>query len=403
MEKRFVYADNAATTRVSDRALEAMLPYLKESYGNPSGVYSKGMEASRAVLNARQQVQKAIGAAKVGEIFFTSGGSEADNWAIRGAAQLGERSGKRHIITTAIEHHAVMNTCKYLETKGFEVTYLMPDKDGMITAAQVEKALREDTALVSVMAVNNEVGTILPVAEIGKICREHKVLFHTDAVQTIGHIAVDVQAMNVDMLSLSGHKFHAPKGIGALYVRGGTDLPPLIFGGSQERGRRAGTENVPAIAALGEAITEAVGGIDEKCAYTSALRDRIIDGILERIPESRLNGSRENRICGNMNFSFRGIEGESLLLLLDMHGICASSGSACAVGSAEPSHVLTAMGLPKETAHGSLRLSINEENTDEDAEYILEVLPEAVKELRRRSPVWQRICENEGIEDYTKE
>ncbi|MBQ1431746.1 MAG: cysteine desulfurase NifS [Ruminococcus sp.] len=402
MEKRFVYADNAATTKVSDKAFEAMLPYLKESYGNPSGVYSLGMEASRGVLGARQQVQKAIGAAKVGEIFFTSCGSEADNWAIRGAAKLGERSGKRHIITTAIEHHAVINTCKDLEKNGFEVTYLKPDEQGFITARQVEDAIREDTALVSVMAVNNEIGTIQPIAEIGKVCREKKVLFHTDAVQAIGHIPVDVKAMNVDMLSLSGHKFHAPKGVGALYIKGGTDIAPLIFGGSQERGRRAGTENVPAIAAMGEAITEAVSGIEEKNAAVKALCEPIIDGILSQIPCSRLNGSRENRVSGNLNFSFRGIEGESLLLLLDMHGICASSGSACAVGSSEPSHVLTAIGLEKAAAHGSVRLTLNEENTADDAEYILKVLPEAVKELRRRSPLWQRICENEGIEDYTK-
>ena len=403
MEKRFVYADNAATTRVSDKAFEAMLPYLKESYGNPSGVYSLGMEASRGVLNARQQVQKAIGAAKVGEIFFTSCGSEADNWAIRGAAKLGERSGKRHIITTAIEHHAVINTCKDLEKNGFEVTYLKPDEQGFITARQVEGAIREDTVLVSVMAVNNEIGTIQPIAEIGKVCREKKVLFHTDAVQAIGHIPVDVKAMNVDMLSLSGHKFHAPKGVGALYIKGGTDIAPLIFGGSQERGRRAGTENVPAIAAMGEAITEAVSGIEEKNAAVKALCEPIIDGILSQIPHSMLNGSRENRVSGNLNFSFRGIEGESLLLLLDMHGICASSGSACAVGSSEPSHVLTAIGLEKAAAHGSVRLTLNEDNTADDAEYILKVLPEAVKELRRRSPLWQRICENEGIEDYTKE
>lgn len=401
MSKRFVYADNSATTKVSENALKAALPYFTQNYGNPSSIYSLGMEAAKAVLSARQQIANALGAARVNEIYFTSGGSESDNWAIRGAAALGEKKGKKHIITTAFEHHAVLHTCEYLEKQGFEVTYLPVSSKGLITAQQVEKAIREDTCLVTVMFANNEIGTIMPIEEIGKVCKAHNVLFHTDAVQAVGHTDINVQTMNIDMLSLSGHKIHAPKGIGALYCRTGINLPNLIYGGSQERNRRAGTENVPSIASLGAAITDAVTDIEIKNSKTSAMRDRLIEGIL-KIPQTRLNGDTEHRLAGNVNISFRGIEGESLLLTLDLKGIAASSGSACTSGSLDPSHVLLAIGLPHETAHGSLRLSINEENTDEDVDYILDVLPEIVKKLRKMSPLWERICKTEGIEDYTE-
>lgn len=400
LKKRFVYADNSATTRVSENALKAALPYFTENYGNPSSIYSMGMDAAKAVLAARKQVADALGAARTNEIYFTSGGSEADNWAIRGAAELGARKGKKHIITTAFEHHAVLHTCEYLEKQGFEVTYLPVSDKGLITAEQVKKAIREDTCLVTVMFANNEIGTIMPIAEIGAVCKARGVLFHTDAVQAVGHIDINVKDMNIDMLSLSGHKIHAPKGIGALYCRTGINLPNLIYGGAQERNKRAGTENVPSIVALGTAITDAVTDIPDKNAKTAKMRDRLIEGIM-KIPQTRLNGDTEHRLAGNVNISFRGIEGESLLLTLDLKGIAASSGSACTSGSLDPSHVLLAIGLPHETAHGSLRLSINEENTDEDVDYILEVLPEVVKKLRKMSPLWERICKAEGINDYT--
>lgn len=397
MEKRFVYADHAATTRISETALNAMMPYLTEHYGNPSSIYSLGNAAARAVLNARRQVQEALGAERVSEIFFTAGGSEADNQAIKGAAELGAKNGRRHIVTTSIEHHAVLNTCVYLEKQGFEVTYLPPNENGGISPRQVADALRSDTALVSVMAVNNEIGTIQPIEEIGRICRERGVLFHTDAVQGIGHIGIDVQKMNIDMLSLSGHKLSAPKGVGALYVRSGTDLPSLIHGGAQERGKRAGTENVPGIVGLGAAVTEAVKDIPQKNARLAGLRDRLAEGILAAVPYSRLNGGMEDRCSANVNLSFRGIEGESLLLALDIRGISASSGSACTSGSIDPSHVLRAIGLSEELAKGSLRLTLGEDNTEEDIDYILEVLPRVVADLRQRSPLWQRICREEGI------
>ncbi len=400
MEKRFVYADNSATTRVSENALKAALPYFTQNYGNPSSIYSLGMDAAKAVLAARQQVANALGAARVNEIYFTSGGSEADNWAIRGAAAVGAKKGKKHIITTVFEHHAVLHTCQYLEKQGFEITYLTVSDKGLITAEQVEKAIREDTCLVTVMFANNEIGTIMPIAEIGKVCKAHNVLFHTDAVQAVGHIDINVKDMNIDMLSLSGHKIHAPKGVGALYCRTGVNLPNLIYGGAQERNKRAGTENVPSIVALGTAITDAVTDISGKNARTVKMRDKLIEGIL-KIPQTRLNGDAEQRLAGNVNISVRGIEGESLLLTLDIKGIAASSGSACTSGSLDPSHVLLAIGLPHEIAHGSLRLSINEENTDEDVDYILEVLPEIVKKLRKMSPLWERICKTEGIHDYT--
>lgn len=402
MKKRFVYADNAATTKVSQKALNAALPYFTELYGNPSSIYSLGMNCAKAVLKAREQVADAIGA-KANEIYFTSGGSESDNWAIRGCAKLGEKKGKKHIITTAFEHHAVLHTCRYLESLGFEITYLPISNKGIVTARQVEKAIREDTCLVTIMTANNEIGTIQPVAEIGEVCHKHGVLFHTDAVQAVGNIEIDVNKMNIDLLSLSGHKIHAPKGIGALYIRTGIALPNLIYGGAQERNRRAGTENVPSIVALGVAITGAVKDItakNEKVRKLRKLRDKLIDGIL-KIPETRLNGDREQRLAGNVNVSIRGVEGESLLLTLDLEGVAASSGSACTSGSLDPSHVLLALGLPHEIAHGSLRLTINEENTEEDIDYILQVLPPIVKRLRGMSPLWERICKTENIHDYT--
>ena len=363
MEKRFVYADNSATTRVSQKALDAALPYFTELYGNPSSIYSLGMECAKAVLKAREQVANALGA-KVNEIYFTAGGSESDNWAIRGCAQLGEKKGKKHIITTAFEHHAVLHTCQYLEKLGFEVTYLPVGDKGLVTAQQVEDAIRDDTCLVTIMTANNEIGTIQPIAEIGEVCHKHGVWFHTDAVQAVGNIDINVKDMNIDMLSLSGHKLHAPKGVGALYVKTGINLPNLIYGGAQERNKRAGTENVPSIVALGVAITDAVKDIPAKNERVRKMRDRLIEGLL-KIPESRLNGDTEHRLAGNVNISVRGVEGESLLLSLDLKGVAASSGSACTSGSLDPSHVLLSLGLPHEVAHGSLRLSINDENTDE--------------------------------------
>lgn len=395
MEKRHVYADNAATTRVSKRALEAMLPYFTEEYGNASSIYSLGANSARAIIKAREQVAKALGA-KPSEIYFTSGGSEADNWAIRGCAENGAKKGKKHIITSVFEHHAVLHTCEALAKQGFEVTYVPVDEMGMINPTDVEKAIREDTCLVTIMFANNEIGTIQPIAEIGEICRAKKVPFHTDAVQAIGNVEIDVAKMNIDMLSLSGHKIHAPKGIGALYIKSGISLPNLIYGGAQERSKRAGTENVPSIVALGVAISDATENIPAKIEKVTKMRNRLIDGIL-KIEKSRLNGDREKRLCGNSNTSILGIEGESLLLSLDFAGISASSGSACTSGSLDPSHVLLSIGLKHEVAHGSLRLSISEETTDEDIDYILEQLPPIVERLRNMSPLWEKICKNEKI------
>lgn len=397
MDKRFVYADNAATTRVSERALNAMLPYFTEQYGNASSIYSLGANSARAIIKAREQVAKAIGAAKANEVYFTSGGSESDNWAIRGCAENGAKKGKKHIITTVFEHHAVLHTCQALEKQGFEVTYLPVDEMGLVSTADVEKAIREDTCLVTIMFANNEIGTIQPITEIGAICRAKKVPFHTDAVQAIGNVEIDVKEMNIDLLSLSGHKIHAPKGIGALYIRSGISIPNLIYGGAQERSKRAGTENVPSIVALGEAITAATENIPEKIEKVTKMRNRLIDGILQ-IPRTRLNGDREKRLCGNVNVSILGIEGESLLLSLDNVGISASSGSACTSGSLDPSHVLLSIGLPHSIAHGSLRLSISEETTDEDVDYILEQLPPIVERLRSMSPLWEKIIKNEKID-----
>ena len=390
MEKRFVYADHSATTPISKPVLNAMLPYLTEGYGNPSSIYSKGREAKKALESAREQVAEALHA-KPSEIYFTSCGTESDNWAIKGAAAAGARKGKRHLITTNFEHHAVLHTMQMLEKEGFEVTYLPVDSQGLITAAQVREAIRPDTALVSIMYANNEIGTILPIPEIGAVCREARVPFHTDAVQAVGQVAIDVSVQQIDMLSLSGHKLNAPKGVGVLYLRSGLVIDTFMHGGAQERGRRAGTENLASIMGLAAAITIASFQIEERAARRTAMRDRLIDGILGQIPRCRLNGSREHRLPGSLNISFEGIEGESLLLLLDMKGVCASSGSACTSGSLDPSHVLLAIGLPHEIAHGSLRLSLGDENTMEDVEYILEVLPPIIERLRSMSPVWEKL------------
>ena len=381
-----IYLDNAATTRVRPEVAEAVLPAMTETYGNASSVHSFGREAKKAMEKARAQVAAAIGAKKE-EIYFTAGGSEADNWAIKGAAHALRRKGL-HIITTAIEHHAVLHTCQALEKEGFEVTYLPVDEYGLVTPEQVEAAIRPDTILVSVMAANNEIGTIEPIAEIGAVCRAHKVLFHTDAVQAVGHMPLDVAAMQIDMLSLSGHKFYAPKGVGALYIRTGVRIENLIEGGAQERNRRAGTENVPAIVGMGRAIELITAEMAEENARISGLRDRLIAGILDAIPESRLNGHPTKRLPGNVNVSIRYIEGEALLLSLDMAGIAASSGSACTSGSLDPSHVLLAIGLPHEIAHGSLRLTIGRDNTQDEIDRVLEELPKIVSRLRAMSPLY---------------
>ena len=382
-----VYADNAATTQMSRTAIEAMLPYMETIYGNPSSLHSVGQQAAEALQSARERVAKCLNASPR-EIYFTSGGSEADNQAILSAARLGERKGKKHIISTAFEHHAVLHTLKKLEKEGFEVELLPVGPTGTVTAQQVKDAIREDTCLVTVMYANNEIGSILPVAEIGRVCREAGVLFHTDAVQAAGHIPIDVKAQSIDMLSLSAHKFHGPKGIGLLYARQGVPLTSLIEGGAQERGKRAGTENIPATMGMAAALEEACAHIDENAGKVSALRDRLIAG-LSNIPHSALNGDPVNRLPGNVSFCFEGIEGESLLLLLDAKGICASSGSACTSGSLDPSHVLLAIGRPHEVAHGSLRLSLCEWNSDEDVDRILEAVPEVVSYLRGMSPMWK--------------
>ena len=390
---RFVYADNAATTSVSKKVVEAMLPYMTEHFGNPSSLYGIGQTAASAVRTARQQVATALGADEK-EIFFTSGGSEADNWAIRGAAALGAKKGKKHLITTKFEHHAVLHTMAALEKEGFKVTYLDVYENGIVKVEDVEKAITDETCLVTIMYANNEIGTIQPIAEIGKLCHDKGVLFHTDAVQAVGHVKIDVKEQNIDMLSLSGHKFHAVKGIGALYCKKGLRLPNLIEGGSQESGRRAGTENVPGIVGLGVAITEMTENLEENYIKTKELRDRLFEGA-SKITHSRINGDREQRLPGNFSMCFEGVEGESLLLMLDMNGICASSGSACTSGSLDPSHVLLSIGLKHEVAHGSLRLSLNEHNTVEDVDYILEVLPKIIERLRDMSPLWEHILENE--------
>lgn len=392
---KFVYADNAATTAVSPKVVEAMIPYMTENYGNPSSLYAFGVTAAHAIAKARQQVASVLNC-EAGEVFFTSGGSEADNWAIRGAAHLGAKKGKKHIISTKMEHHAVLHTLRKLEKdEGFEVTYLDIYENGIVKAEDVEKAIREDTCLVTIMYANNEIGTIQPIAEIGRICKEKNVLFHTDAVQAVGHIPVDVKAENIDMLSLSGHKFHAAKGIGALYCRKGIRLENLIEGGGQEKGKRAGTENVPGIVGLGVAITDMNEHMEENAKKVSALRDKLFSE-LTKISHSRINGDKENRLPGNFNMSFEGVEGESLLLYLDLQGVCASSGSACTSGSLDPSHVLLALGLKHEVAHGSLRLSLGELNTEDDVDHIISILPEIVDRLRNMSPLWEKMMKEEN-------
>ena len=396
MEKRIIYADNAATTQVSKPVLEAMLPYLTGQYGNPSSIYALGRHAQRDIELARQQVAEALGC-EPGEIFFTGCGTESDNWAIRSTAVRLGAKGKRHIVTSVFEHHAVLHTCAALEKEGFEVTYLPVSRAGLLTAQQVADAIRPDTALVSIMYANNEIGTIQPISEIAAVCREKGVLFHTDAVQAVGHVPINVREQGIDMLSLSGHKLHAQKGIGALYVRKGVPMPNLLYGGAQERGRRPGTENVPAIVGLGTAITLAVENLEEKMERVTALRNRLIDGILD-IPRTRLNGDRVHRVPGNCNISILGIEGEFLLLALDQLGVMASSGSACTSGSLDPSHVLLSLGLCHEVAHGSLRLSISDETTREDVEYIIWAVHQAAERGRAMSPLWEAI--QAGKVDY---
>ena len=382
-----IYTDNAATTKMSDTALAAMLPCLQDNYGNPSSLHSVGQRATEALQGARETVARCLGCDPK-EIIFTSGGSEADNQAIISAARFGALKGKKHILSTAFEHHAVLHTLKKLEKEGFEVELLPVGTTGTITPEQVAAAIRPDTALVTIMYANNEIGSILPIPEIGAVCREKGVLFHTDAVQAAGHLHIDVKAQNIDMLSLSGHKFHGPKGSGVLYARKGIPLVNVIEGGAQERGKRAGTENLPAIVGMAAALQEACDHIDENAAKVSALRDKLIAG-LSKIPHSALNGDPVHRLPGNVNFCFEGIEGESLLLLLDAKGICASSGSACTSGSLDPSHVLLAIGRPHEVAHGSLRLSLCEWNTEEEVDIILQEVPRIVEYLRNMSPMWK--------------
>ena len=385
-----IYADNAATTKMSRTAIEAMMPYLEEIYGNPSSLYSAGQRAKEAIEAAREDIAAVIGASPR-EIYFTSGGSEADNQAIISAAEIGKRAGKLHIITTAIEHHAVLHTLKRLEKDGFEVTYLPVHENGIVDPAELEAALRDDSCLVTVMYANNEIGTIQPIREIGEICKKHKVLFHTDAVQAVGHLPINVGKSDIDMLSASAHKFHGPKGVGFLYAKKGTRLRNLIDGGAQERGKRAGTENVAGIVAMAAALKETAGNMQATADKLTVLRDRLIKGLGE-IPHSALNGDAVRRLPSNINFCFEGIEGESLLLLLDDKGISASSGSACTSGSLDPSHVLLAIGRKHDVAHGSLRISLGEDATEEEADYIIASVKEVVEYLRGFSPVWRDLC-----------
>ena len=385
--KRFVYADHAATTALSDHALQAMTPYFQAKYGNPSSLYRFAQDTKAELEQMRARVAACLGA-QPEEITFTSGGTESDNWALLGVAELRGKKG-RHIITSAVEHHAVLHTAQYLEKQGFEVTYLPVDGEGRVNPADVKTALRSDTILISIMAANNEIGAVQPIEEIGAIAREAGVLFHTDAVQAVGHVPVDVERWKVDLLSLSAHKFHGPRGVGALYVKKPLRLPPLIHGGGQERGRRSGTENVASIAGMTAALEEAVAGLEGERARLTALRDRLIDGILAAVPCSRLTGPRENRLPGAASFVFECVEGESILLRLDNEGICASSGSACSSASLDPSHVLLAIGLPHEIAHGSLRLTLGRETSGEDVDYLLKVIPEVVAGLREMSPLWE--------------
>ena len=383
-----IYADNAATTKISQTAMKAMISAMENSYGNPSSIHQIGMAANDALQTAREQIARCLGCMPK-EIFFTSGGTESDNQAIVSAAMLGAKQNKRHIISTAFEHHAVLHTLRRLKEQGFEIQLLDVGAEGNITAAQVEDAIRPDTCLVTVMFANNEIGSVLPIAEIGEVCRAHGVLFHTDAVQAVGHIPVNVKKQNIDMLSLSAHKFHGPRGIGALYVKRGIELTSLMEGGGQERGKRPGTENLPAIMGMAAALKEECTLMEQNEAKVIAMRDRLIQG-LSQIPYSILNGSREKRLPGNVNFCFEGVSGESLLLLLDSRGICASSGSACASGALDPSHVLLSLGLAPEIAQGSLRISLDISNTEEEIDYMLEVIPQVVEQLRGMSDDWRK-------------
>lgn len=384
-----VYADNAATTKISKIALDAMMPCFREFYGNPSSLHSVGQDAFHKVRDARNTVAECINA-DPNDVYFSSGGSESDNWAIKGTAYLMAKKGKKHIISSKFEHHAVLHTLNALEKDGFEITLLDVYENGLVKVEDVKNAIREDTALVTIMYANNEIGTVQPIREIGAVCREKGVLFHTDAVQAVGHIPVDVKADNIDMMSFSGHKFHGPKGIGGLYCKKGIRLPNLIEGGAQERNRRAGTENVPAIVGMAAALKDACDNMEENTKKLVAMREQLIDGIL-KVERSRINGDREHRLPGNVSVCFEGVEGESLLLYLDLMGISASSGSACTSGSLDPSHVLLSIGLPHEVAHGSLRLSLCEENTPEEMEYIIEQIPPIINRLRDMSPLWEKI------------
>ena len=386
-----IYADNAATTKMSDLAIEAMLPYMKDVYGNPSSLHSVGQEAAEVLFDARTKMAKCLGC-EAREIYFTSGGSEADNQAIISAANRGERKGKKHIISTAFEHHAVLHTLKKLEKQGFEITLLPVGEMGIVNPDDVKNAIKDETCLVTIMYANNEIGTIQPIEKIGEICKEKGVIFHTDAVQAAGHIKIDVKEQNIDMLSLSAHKFHGPKGVGALYVKSGIVVSNIIEGGAQERGKRGGTENIPAIVSMAAAFEDACSKIDENTQKLIPMRDRLIEG-LSKIPHSILNGDAILRLPGNVNMCFEGIEGESLLLMLDMHGVCASSGSACTSGSLDPSHVLLAIGRVHEIAHGSLRLSLSEYNSEEEIDKIINAVTEVVSYLRNMSPVWRDLTE----------
>ena len=384
---KLIYLDNAATTKPAPEVVQAMLPYLEDNFGNPSAFYSFAKKAEQAVDQARKVIAEAIGA-KTEEIYFTGGGSESDNWALVATAEANEKKGK-HIITSAIEHHAVLHTCEYLEKRGFEVTYVGVDEDGVVKLDELKAAIRPDTILISIMAANNEIGTIQPLKEIGAIAKEHKVLFHTDAVQAFGHIPINVDEMNIDMLSASGHKIHGPKGIGVMYIRRGVKIGAFIHGGAQERRRRAGTHNVPGIVGMGKATELALEHMDEAAKKVSGLRDYLIEKVMAEVPYTKLNGHRTNRLPNNANFSFSFIEGESLLIMLDQAGICGSSGSACTSGSLDPSHVLMAIGLPHEIAHGSLRLTLSEETTREELDYTVDTLKGIVKRLRDMSPLYE--------------
>lgn len=394
---REIYADNSATTKIAPEVLDKMMPYLTTYYGNPSSLYKIGGKAKEAVEKSRANIAKNLGAAHASEIYFTSGGSESDNWALKGVCQALKAKGKKHIVTSKFEHHAILHTCKALEKEGFDVTYLDVYENGIVHPEDVENAIRDDTAIVSIMYANNEIGTIQPIKEIGEICKKHKVLFHTDAVQAAGYVRINVVEQNIDLLSMTAHKIHGPKGCGLLYVRRGIKIDNLIEGGAQERNKRAGTENVAGIVGLDAALQMAVDTMDERCAKLTKMRDRLIDGLL-KIERSRINGDRIHRLPGNVNMCFEGIEGESLLLKLDLNGISASSGSACTSGSLDPSHVLLAIGLPHEIAHGSMRLSFSDENSEEDIDYILKVVPEIVSYLRAMSPLWEDIKKREAAQ-----